>query len=240
MSYQGDIDFKELKILIMSLERNLIEQIEFFNCLTEEEKDYLSNRSEIKVKGRYAYVYLADEPSVYLNILLKGTIKIGTHSADGKEIIKSIIHPQAMFGEMCMMGEEKRIDFAKSMADGVEYFTVSNAVMLELINRNKELSKAFMRNIGGRLKTAETRLESLIFKDARSRIIDFLKDSVARRGRQVGFEMMFKHSLTQQDIANLTGTSRQTVTSVLNELKKNNLIYFTRKSILVRDMAKLA
>jgi len=96
-----------------------------------------------------------------------------------------------------------------------------------------------MTTIGKRLKRAESRLESLIFKDARSRIIDFLKDSVERRGRQVGFEMMFKHSLTQQDIANLTGTSRQTVTSVLNELKKDNLIYFTRKSILVRDVAKL-
>lgn len=224
----------------MNLERNLIEQIEFFNCLTDQEKEYLSTRSEIKVKGRYNYIYLADEPSTYMNILLKGTIKIGTHSTDGKEIIKSIIHPQAIFGEMCMMGEKKRIDFAKSMADGVEYFTVSNTVMMELMSKNKELSSCFMNNVGLRLKTAETRLESLIFKDARSRIIDFLKDSVERRGRKVGFEMMFKHSLTQQDIANLTGTSRQTVTSVMNELRKNNLIYFTRKSILVRDMAKLA
>ena len=47
-------------------------------------------------------------------------------------------------------------------------------------------------------------------------------------------------SLTQQDIANLTGTSRQTVTSVLNDLKKSNLIYFNRNSILIRDLAKLS
>ncbi len=223
----------------MGLQRNLIEQIEFFNCLTEQEKNYLAEKSEIKNLGRYNYIYLADEASSSLHILLKGSIKIGTHSSDGKEIIKSIIHPQAMFGEMCMMGEEKRIDFAKSMAEGAEYFTISKVIMLELMGSNAKLSSAFMNNIGNRLKTAETRLESLIFKDARSRIIDFLKDSIERRGRQVGFEMMFKHSLTQQDIANLTGTSRQTVTSVMNELRKSNLIYFTRKSILVRDMAKL-
>ena len=223
----------------MSLQRNLIEQIEFFNCLNDAEKNYLAEKSEIKVRGRYNYVYLADEKSDSMNILLKGTIKIGTHSADGKEIIKSIIHPQAMFGEMCIMGEEKRIDFAKSMGEGIEYFTVSSFAMLELMKANHQLSQLFMTTIGKRLKRAENRLESLIFKDARSRIIDFLKDSVERRGRQVGFEMMFKHSLTQQDIANLTGTSRQTVTSVLNELKKDNLIYFTRKSILVRDVAKL-
>ncbi|MFT5763438.1 MAG: CRP/FNR family cyclic AMP-dependent transcriptional regulator, partial [Saprospiraceae bacterium] len=84
------------------------------------------------------------------------------------------------------------------------------------------------------------RLESLIFKDARTRIIEFLKDSAEKRGRRVGYEMLLKHSLTQQDIANLTGTSRQTVTSVLNELRKSDLIYFNRRSILIRDMAKLA
>jgi len=224
----------------MSLQRNLIEQIELFNCLNENEKTFLSERSEIKVKGRYNYIYLADEPSSHLNILLKGTIKIGTHSNDGKEIIKSIIHPQAIFGEMCIMGQDKRVDFAKSMNSGVEYFTVHKDIFSQLMKSNSTLSQDFMGGIGERLTRAENRLESLIFKDARSRIIDFLKDSLEKRGRQVGFEMMFKHSLTQQDIANLTGTSRQTVTSVLNELKKENLIYFTRKSILVRDVAKLA
>jgi len=79
----------------------------------------------------------------------------------------------------------------------------------------------------------------LIFKDARARIIDFLKDSVEKRGRRVGFEMLVKNTLTQQDIANITGTSRQTVTSVLNNLRKSYLIYFNRKSILIRDMQKL-
>ncbi len=224
----------------MSLQRNLIEQIELFNCLNDNEKTFLAERSEIKTKGRYNYIYLADEPSSHLNILLKGTIKIGTHSSDGKEIIKSIIHPQAIFGEMCIMGQQKRVDFAKSMSSGVEYFTVNKETFSQLMKSNSTLSQEFMSGIGDRLTRAETRLESLIFKDARSRIIDFLKESLEKRGRQVGFEMMFKHSLTQQDIANLTGTSRQTVTSVLNELKKENLIYFTRKSILVRDVAKLA
>ncbi|MEO1623728.1 MAG: Crp/Fnr family transcriptional regulator, partial [Bacteroidota bacterium] len=93
--------------------------------------------------------------------------------------------------------------------------------------------------LGNRLRKAESRLESLIFKDARTRIIDFIKENVASRGRRVGYEMLLRHSLTQQDIANLTGTSRQTVTSVLNELRKMDLIYFNRKSILVRDMGKL-
>ena len=78
-----------------------------------------------------------------------------------------------------------------------------------------------------------------MFKDARERIIDFLKDSAKKQGKRVGFETLIRHCYTQQDIANITGTSRQTVTSVMNDLKKSNLIYFNRRSILIRDMAKL-
>ncbi|MDF1867710.1 MAG: helix-turn-helix domain-containing protein [Saprospiraceae bacterium] len=51
--------------------------------------------------------------------------------------------------------------------------------------------------------------------------------------------MLLKHCLTQQDIANITGTSRQTVTSVLNDLKKENLIHFNRRTILIRDVNTL-
>ncbi len=94
--------------------------------------------------------------------------------------------------------------------------------------------------LGDRLRQVENRLESLIFKDARRRIIDFLKESASRQGKRVGYEMLIKHSLTQQDIANITGTSRQTVTSVLNDLRRANLIYFNRRSILIRDLAKLS
>ena len=224
----------------MISKKEIINDLPIFNCLSEEQKNYLADKSDYKKKPKYSFVFLSDEPSNSLFFLLKGTIKIGSHSLDGKEIIKSIIHPEALFGEMCLMGEEKRLNFAKAMNENIEYLTINAAEIEEMMKINPRLGTEFMALIGKRLKTAERRLEALIFKDARSRIIDFLKDNIAKRGRKVGFEMMFKHSLTQQDIANLTGTSRQTVTSVLNELRKENLIYFNRKSILVRDMARLA
>ena len=109
----------------------------------------------------------------------------------------------------------------------------------KLMDTNHQLCFNVINLVGEKLRKAESRIESLIFKDARARIIDFLKDSVEKRGRRVGFEMLVKNTLTQQDIANITGTSRQTVTSVLNNLRKSDLIYFNRKSILIRDMQKL-
>jgi len=217
-----------------------LENFPLFDMLTSDEKDRLSQMVEIKTKPRYSYIYLPGEVSDKIFFLKKGTIKIGTHSKDGKEIIKSVLHPTAMFGEMGIVGEEERQDFARAMGTEVHFGVLKVEDFKRLMRLNHQLSIKILMLIGERLRRAENRLESLIFKDARTRIIDFLKDSADQRGRRVGFEMLVKHSLTQQDIANLTGTSRQTVTSVLNELRKSNLIYFNRKSILIRDMAKLA
>ncbi len=224
----------------MDTKQVFIEQFPIFNTLSDSEKQQLLQMVEYKVRPKYSYLYMPDESSNMVFFLVKGVVKIGTHSSDGKEVIKSILHPFAMLGELGIVGEEKRKDFARAMNDEVHYFTLRVEDFKKLMRSNHQLSLQVLGLMGDRLRKAESRLESLIFKDARTRIIDFLKDNAARRGRKVGYEMLFKHSLTQQDIANITGTSRQTVTSVLNELRKENLIYFNRRSILIRDMANLA
>lgn len=216
-----------------------LEQFPLFSSFSSEEKALLGQMVEFKKRPKYSYLFSPGDNSDKIFFLLKGTIKIGSHSSDGKEVIKAILHPMAMFGEMCIVGEQKRKDFARIMNQDCQYFSLKVEDFKRLMRSNHQLSTNVLNMIGERLRKVEDRLEALIFKDARTRIIDFIKESAEKRGRQVGFETLIKHSLTQQDIANLTGTSRQTVTSVLNELKKLNLIHFTRKSILVRDLAKL-
>jgi len=217
-----------------------LQQFPLFEVLSFEELEKLANTIEIKTKNKYSYIYLPDEPSNTILFLVKGTVKIGTHSSDGREVIKSILHPTAMFGELGLVGEVRRQDFARAMNEEVKLCTLKVIDFQRLMQANHQLCLKVISLLGGRLRTAENRLEGLIFKDARTRIIDFLKDSVEKRGRRIGYEMLLKHSLTQQDIANLTGTSRQTVTSVLNDLRKSDLIYFNRRSILIRDVARLA
>ena len=210
-----------------------------FDCLTEQDFTVLESMVESHVKPKYSFLYLADEPSDAIYFLSKGIVKTGTHSEDGREVIKSILHPISMFGELGLVGETQRTEFARAMNQEVQYCTIKIHDFKRLMHRNHQLCMKIMQIVGNRLMKAETRLEALIFKDARARIIDFLKESVVRRGRKVGYEMLLKHCLTQQDIANITGTSRQTVTSVLNELRKENLIYFNRRTILIRDMERL-
>lgn len=217
----------------------ILEHFPIFKSLNELEFNRLRDMAEKHVVPKYSFIYFPEEESKHIFFLSKGSIKIGTHSSDGKEVIKSVLHPLAMFGELAIIGEERRQDFAQAMNNEVHYHSLKVEDFKKLMQTNFNLCSEVLAMMGNRLMKAENRLEGLIFKDARTRIVDFIKDYAENRGRQVGYERLFKHSLTQQDIANLTGTSRQTVTSVLNDLRKSNLIYFNRNSILIRDMAKL-
>ena len=86
----------------------------------------------------------------------------------------------------------------------------------------------------------EQRLEALVFKDSRTRIIEFLHSLATNKGQRVGYEQVVRKFMTHQEIANLTATSRQTVTTVLNDLRNKNILTFDRRRLLVRDMELLA
>lgn len=216
-----------------------LKKFPIFDVLSEEEKMHLEKIAEYQILPKYKRIYEANTASDRIYFLVRGIVKIGTKSDDNREVIKAVLHPIAFFGELGLVGETQRKDFAQVMNKDAHFYTISVADFRRLMFTNHRLCMNVLSMVGERLRKAEQRLEALIFKDARSRIIDFLKDTAEQRGRKVGYELMFKHCLTQQDIANITGTSRQTVTSVLNELRKDNLIYFNRRSILIRDVERL-
>ena len=216
-----------------------LKDFELFSVLTEAEMKDLAVMSRIRTVSKHRFVFNQGDKSDYLYFLIQGTIKFGIHSVDDKEVIKSILHPRALFGEQAILGDYERDNFAKAM-DEVIYIEIKVADFKQIMRRNFDLNLNVIDLLGKKIRLAEKRLESLVLQDARTRIIEFIKENAKNFGPQVGYEMLLKHSLTQQDIANFTGTSRQTVTSVLNDLKKSNQIYFKRKSILIRDMASLS
>ena len=218
---------------------NLLEQFPLFDALTGTEKNSLADAMEFRKKPRYSTIYQPGETSEHIFLLSKGAVKISTHSSEGKEVIKQLIHPEAIFGELALVGESARTETAQSLKEEIHYYTIRIADFQQILARNAVVSQQLLQLFGQRMMAAENKLENLIFKDARSRIVNFLHEVVKKRGRQVGYEMLLKHSLTHQDIATITCTSRQTVTLVLNDLRKENLIYFNRGRILVRDMETL-
>lgn len=218
---------------------SFLRHLPLFKDLSESELRQLEGIAEHKIVKKNALVFKRGEASDAIFVLMKGIMKISNQAGDEREVIKHILYPMAIFGELSLAGELKRQDFAQAMEE-THIYRIDIKDFNRLMEGNNRLMLNVIAMIGSRLRRVEDRLEALMFKDARERIIDFLRDSASKQGKRIGYELLIKHCYTQQDIANLTGTSRQTVTSVMNDLKKANLIYFNRRSILIRDLAKLA
>ncbi len=225
----------------MATKYDVLESIPFFNVLDKEEMEILASHMELNTAPKYKDIYSEGDPADHFYILSEGSVKIGTHHDDGREVIKQVLHPRMVFGELALIQQHvPHHNFATSLSAHTAYYKIGVEGFRQIMDKNPQLTMSVVSMIGYKLRQSESQLESLIFKDARGRIIDFILENAQACGRQVGFETLLKHSLTQQDIANYTGTSRQTVTAVFNDLRKSNKIYFTRNSILIRDIAALA
>ena len=215
------------------------QDVDLFNMLCPHKVKTIQERHQFNYFKKNDFIYFPNDKAKNIYMIANGRIKIGYYNDEGKEIVKAILGEGEIFGELILVGEEVRTDFAQAMDDNTTICPVSLEDMQALMVENKELSFKIYKIIGLRIKKLERKIESLVFKDARTRIIDFLKDAAAWKGKKVGFETMIPTKLTHKDIANLTGTSRQTVTTILNELKESNLIYFDRRKILIRDLGEL-
>jgi hypothetical protein len=220
--------------------KTFLASIPVFATLSGVELEMLAGIAHNRRSPKFQFVFMPDEPADYMFMLIKGRIKTGTFSNDGREVIKEILHPGAVFGDLALAGETNRSDYAQVLYDEAEFLAIKVTDFQQLMSNNQRLLFACLQHIMHRLQRVEERLTKLVLKDARERIIEFLVETAGKEGRQVGFETLVKHHLTQQDIANITGTSRQTVTSVFNDLRKSNLIHFNRNSILIRDLEKLS
>lgn len=215
------------------------ESVNLFNILCPHKVKKMGDKHQFIYYKRDSFIYFPEDKADHIYMIAQGRVKIGHYLNDGKEVISAILTTGEIFGELALAGEDTRRDFAQVMDENTSICPLGIEELKDLMFENKELSFKMLKLVGLRLMKLERKLESLVFKDARTRVIEFLKDAASWKGKKVGFETMIPTKLTHKDIAALTGTSRQTVTTILNELKEKNLIYFDRKKILIRDLAQL-
>lgn len=215
------------------------ESVNLFHVLCPHKTRDMEQQHEFRHYKKDQFIYIPEDEADHIYMIANGRVKIGHYLDDGKEVVNAILTTGEIFGELALVGEEKRKDFAQVMDNDTSICPLKIEDLKALMKEDKELSFRLLKLVGLRLMRLERKLELLVFKDARTRIIEFLKDAASWKGKKVGFETMIPTRLTHKDIAALTGTSRQTVTTILNELKDQNLIYFDRKKILIRDLQNL-
>lgn len=226
----------------MSKEASLwyFESVNMYDILCPHKVKTMAERHSFNYFKKDEFIYFPNEAATYVYMIANGRVRIGRYLDDGKEVVSAILGMGEIFGELALAGEETRRDFAQAMDANTTVCPLSIEDLKNLMKDNKELSFKLLKLVGLRLMKLERKLELLVFKDARTRIVEFLKDTASWKGKRVGFETMIPTRLTHKDIAALTGTSRQTVTTILNDMKEKNLINFDRKKILIRDLEKLA
>ncbi len=222
----------------VSAQISFLRTVSLFKNIDLENLEYLAENAKEIHLPKYSFLYKKNEVADQLFILEQGIVKISSFTNDSREVIKAVIHPGMTFNGTCITTQNNVLrENAQSMDRACIILGVNSSVVRELLRRNFAFAMDVMNMMSNKIKKTEKRLESLILEDARTRIINFLKDNANQFGKRVGIdEMLIRHSFTQQDIANFTGTSRQTVTTILNDLKKNNLIILSRKRILIRDV----
>ena len=216
----------------------VLENSTLFAVLPPEERLLLRQNASIQCYGKHQVIYKPGQAASKIYLLLKGSIKVTVH-AEKKDIIKYVVRPGNLFGESCLTGDQHRRDFAYAMEDQVEVLEFDMNTLLTLMKRNFAFAQSLLHFLGERLRYTEIQLENVVLKDSKSRIMEFLHQMGIEHGKRIGFETLVKHNMTHQDIADLTGTSRQMVTAVLNQLKRSNVLYFNRKKILFRDLNAL-
>ncbi|MGG6231800.1 Crp/Fnr family transcriptional regulator [Tenacibaculum sp. SDUM215027] len=182
------------------------------------------------------YIYFEDDAANKIYLIDKGKVKIGYYTEDGEEIIKAILRKGEIFGEKAILGIEKRNEFAQSIDNTTVVCPVSKDTMYTLMQDNVSISFKIYKFIGLRIKKLERRLQLLLFKDTKTRLLEFFKELCEDYGYKCpeNGDHVVKHPYTQKDIATLIGTSRPTLNTIMNELKQDNIIDFNRKELRLR------
>ncbi len=218
-----------------------LENFSILKVLTPEEKRLMHKVTTMKDVPKNQVLYFPEDSSECVFLLKKGKIKISKISKDGREVILAILGPGEVFGELCLTGQTKREEIAEVTDDAVICKVGINDFQ-KIMGLNANFNLEVTKLIGFKLKKIQNRLENIVFNTSEQRIRNFIKEAVNAFGRQVkgdSEQFVVELGITHEEVAKLTVTSRQTVTTVFRELEKNGIIKYDRKRIYVRNMSAI-
>lgn len=209
-----------------------LKQINILKCLTEKELMALGSQCSMIRYKKGEPVYLpGTTPNIYF--IKSGGVKLVNVSNDGTEIVKDLITEGEIFGKF----------FGPDTNQQEEVIAIEDCMVCYLpfadwqtfIKGNAALSLSFIKWIGLRIKRVERKMDSLYFKTSRQRIVEAMKDIGQRLGKTDSENnTIIKLNLKHDELAQLTGTSRQSVNAFLNELRQKNLIDYNPQLFILK------
>ena len=214
----------------------LIRGFDIFQHITEEEYEELDLVHNFLEASDGEYIYFPFQNHNKLYFAKDGFIKLGYIDEQGTEVIKEIIQKGEVFGQLTLEKNNDQDEFAQAYKSDVSLCAFTMEDFLKILHRKPELAIAFSFHLGNKLRKVENRLLNILNKDVKSRLVQLFLQLAADNKGINGNIATIERFLTHEDIAKLIGSSRQTVTTTLNQFEKQNLISFSKKLVTINDV----
>ena len=210
-----------------------------FALFAELDDRELASIAAVAKTRRYAkddVVFHADESGDVFCLIKEGQVKVTMISPEGKEIILSLLGTGEFFGEMALIEDEPRSATVVA-TEPLELVTIWRSDFLQILAENFSITKKVLMEMSHRLRNASNRIESLATMDVYGRLARFFLDLAREQGKSLDNGYVAVTRPTHQAIANMIGTSRETVSRLIHDLMRQNLLLSEGKTIYLRKSA---
>lgn len=210
-----------------------LSNIEIFQDLTTSELAQMDRQLTMSSCKPGKIFYMPEDSGEVLFLLKKGRVQLYRISPNGKKLVVSTLGPGTIFGEMSLVGQGMHNTFAESV-DECLLCVMSRADVERLMREKPQVAFRFVEALGDRVTELESRLEEIAFKSIPARLASLLLRLADEQddGNEV-------KGYTHQDLGEMLGTYRETVTQTLNDFKAEGLVDISRKCITLMDRESL-
>ncbi|MGQ0847405.1 MAG: Crp/Fnr family transcriptional regulator [Sporichthyaceae bacterium] len=173
-----------------------------------------------------------------LFIVAEGKIKIGRSSSDGRESLLSVLGPGDMFGELTLFDPEERMGTASAVTES-RLFSLSADNLRPWLAQRPDVSMALLRQLSRRLRRSSEVVSDLVFSDVPGRVAKSLLDLANRFGVPTEGGVHVAHDLTQEELAQLVGASRETVNKALADFAGRGWLRLEARAVVILDVERL-
>lgn len=216
----------------------LLSRSPLFAALDDEATAALSASLQKRSYARGEVVFSEGDVGDNLYIVLTGKVKVSRTSADGRENVLSVMGPGDMFGELSLFDPGPRTASVIAVAD-TELASLAHEDLRPLLSGRAEVSVHLLQALARRLRRTNDQLADLVFTDVPGRVAKALLDLAARFGSEDADGLRVTHDLTQEELAQLVGASRETVNKSLADFAGRGWIRLEAKSVVILDRDRL-
>jgi CRP/FNR family cyclic AMP-dependent transcriptional regulator len=213
-------------------------QAPLFEALDEETTRHLrASMTEVRLR-RGEVLFQEGEAGDRVYVIADGKIKLGHTAPDGRETLIAVLGPSEMLGELALFDPGPRAATATAIAP-TRLLELRHDDLTGLLAGRPELSAQLLQSLARRLRKTNAALADLVFSDVPGRVAKALLDLAKRFGEPVDEGIRLVHDLTQEELAQLVGASRETVNKALAEFGNRGWIRLEGKAVVILDEARL-